>query len=102
LRHRRRGLGARRPIDQHAVEHQAGARCDDKCKGQYTYESFIHLNPCFARLDPPAPVAGLYVTVVLDEQFHRNPPPMLVASLRVAVVLPFSKLLFPKHTGDDR
>jgi len=27
---------------------------------------------------------------------------MLVASLRVAVVLPFSKLLFPKHTGDDR
>ena len=102
LRRRRRGLGGLRPVDQHAVEQQAGARGHDKCEGQNANKSFIHLDPCSARLDPPAPAAGNYLS--------RSSLSGNSAATRLRVLADFFtrcgalpvKLQFPGHAGDDR
>src|ERR1039458_546546 len=65
LRQRGTCRGSGRPVDQHAIQHQAGAGRHQKRESQNAYESFIHLDPRFARLDLPAPVAGKHWLTVL-------------------------------------
>src|ERR1035441_7053568 len=74
LRHHGACRGGGRPVDQHAIQHQAGAGRHQKRESQNAYESFIHLDSRFARLDLPAPVAGKHWTRSCSETTVPNAP----------------------------